>query len=369
MICGPSITTIEEAAKMFITSKDIFRPNVLFFLETVAMAGSAFALGQGLSNARASRERTERISHTGTTIASMMLKGAKPGEMRREDLQLHIFNCLALITAYPVCVLNRIRGNTYDFRVVSRCNQAAKRLQQLRPIERDDTESESMTDASGVTVEEGTTNEMEHFFEMLSLELELEFRTSFSRSGLPSLAHQRVMYNIRNHLDDLTDFYHLGEIRPALIRENIDMMAAAGRDCGIPAFRDNLNPIAFLRIVDTATRIVCLSIPVQTCTTLAWSMMTRVAFEIGGISIITATALTILDEMWSLWDPYAKGINAYAWTLGIAREIDSMLNDVYDSDWDKDKGLPLRKHGYNVSEMRTHSPRSPRTYEATRESG
>ncbi|RSL67133.1 hypothetical protein CEP51_012699 [Fusarium floridanum] len=259
----------------------------------------------------------------------MILKGARSGEMRREDLQLHVFNCLALITAFP----------------------AAKRLQQLRPIEKDDDKTESVTDDSGVTVQYGTTNEMEHFFEILSLELEQEFRTSFSRSGPPSMIPQRVTHNIRNHLDDLDDFYRLGEGRPPIIRENIDMMAVAGRDCGIYAYRENLNPIAFLWTTDIVTRIVCLSIPIQTCTTLSWPMITRVVFEIVGISIVTATTLTILDEMWGIWDPYAKGINAYSWTLGIAREIDSMLNDVYDSDWDKDGGLPLRKHGYNASRM------------------
>ncbi|RSM09807.1 hypothetical protein CDV31_007547 [Fusarium ambrosium] len=149
----------------------------------------------------------------------MILKGARSGEMRREDLQLHVFNCLALVTAFPVCVLNRIRGNTHDFRVVMRCNQAAKRLQQLRPIEIDDDKTESVTDDSGVIVQYGTTNEMEHFFEILSLELEQEFRTSFSRSGPPSMIPQRVTHNIRNHLDDLDDFYRLGEGRPAIIRE------------------------------------------------------------------------------------------------------------------------------------------------------
>ncbi|KAL6354888.1 hypothetical protein LRP88_12246 [Fusarium phalaenopsidis] len=200
---------------------------------------------------------------------------------------------------------------------------------------------------------------MEHFFEILSLQLEREFRTS-SRSKLPSIAPQRVMYNIRNHLDDLADICDFGTFRTPLIREflmpgiansltrtgeNVDLMAMIGRESSVYAYSDNVKPIAFLWTFDIVARVLCLSLPIQTCTTLAWSMMGRAALEIAGISVITATALTILNEIWGLWDPYAKGVNIYSWTLGVAREIDAMLNDVYDSDRDRDKGLPLRKHG------------------------
>jgi hypothetical protein len=127
-------------------------------------------------------------------------------------------NCLALVTAYPVCLANRIRGNTHDPCVVTLCNRAAKRLQQLRPIEKDDPGTRSETNTSSVTFQEGTRNEMEHFFEILSLQLEREFRTS-SRSKLPSIAPQRVMYNIRNHLDDLADICDFGTFRTPLIRK------------------------------------------------------------------------------------------------------------------------------------------------------
>ncbi|UPL01920.1 hypothetical protein LCI18_012854 [Fusarium solani-melongenae] len=313
----------------------------------------------------------ERVAHTATTVAAAVLKSAKPGDMRREDLQLNVFNCLALVTAYPVCLVNRIRGNTHDPCVVTLCNRAAKRLQQLRPIEKDDPETRSVTNTSSVTFQEGTRNEMEHFFEILSLQLEREFRTS-SRSKLPSIAPQRVMFNIRNHLDDLADICDFGTFRTPLIRkilcagiansltttgENVDLMAMIGRESSVYAYSDNVKPIAFLWTFDIVARVLCLSLPIQTCTTLAWSMVGRAALEIAGISVITATALTILNEIWGLWDPYAKGVNIYSWTLGVAREIDAMLNDVYDSDRDRDKGLPLRKHGYDAWKIPSDKPR------------
>ncbi|KAJ4245636.1 hypothetical protein NW757_009899 [Fusarium falciforme] len=162
------------------------------------------------------------------------------------------------------------------------------------------------------------------------------------------------MYNIRNHLDDLADICDFGTFRTPLIRENVDLMAMIGRESSVYAYSDNVKPIAFLWTFDIVARVLCLSLPIQTCTTLAWSMMGRAVLEIAGISVITATALTILNEIWGLWDPYAKGVNIYSWTLGVAREIDAMLNDVYDSDRDRDKGLPLRKHGYRVTNLGLH---------------
>lgn len=128
-----------------------------------------------------------------------------------------------------------------------------------------------------------------------------------------------------------------------------------GRECCVSAYQDNVNPLAFLWTVDIAARLICASLPLQTCTTLAWSMMTRAVFEIAGISVIAATSLTILDEIWRLWDPFAKSINMYSWTLGLAREIDLMVSGVYDSDMDKDSGLPLREHGFNAWVLSTDS--------------
>ncbi|EEU42119.1 uncharacterized protein NECHADRAFT_86045 [Fusarium vanettenii 77-13-4] len=347
-ICGPTATTIEEmTAARFIPPQQIFRPNVVIFLEAVAAAGGAWALTQGITSSRSSREKMEGIAHASTTVAGMILKGAKSGDKKRAKLQLHVFNCLALITAYPVCVLHRLCGNTLDPCVVARCNRAAKRLQRLRPIEKDDPETESTISTSSVTFQEYTRNEKKHFFEMLSLQLEREFRTSFSQPKLPSMASHRVLFNLRNHIDDLSDSFDLGAVRPPILRENADIMGGAGRESSAYAYRDHTTPTVLLWAIDIATRVLCIGLPLQTCTVLSWSMMGRVVFEITGISLIAATALTILSEIWRLWDPYSRGINMYSWTLGVAREIDAMLNDVYDSDIDKNRGLPLRKHGYN----------------------
>ncbi|KAI8713492.1 hypothetical protein NCS52_01293900 [Fusarium sp. LHS14.1] len=356
-ICGPTATTIEEiTAARFIPPQQIFRPNVVIFLEAVVAAGGTWALTQGVTSSRSSRQKMEHVTHASTTVVGMILKGAKFGSMEREELQLHVFNCLTLATAYPVCVWHHLCGNTLDPDVVARCNRAAKRLQQLRPIEKDDPETQSTSNTSSFTFQEDTRNEKKYFFEMLSLQLEREFRTSFPQSKLPSMAPQRIMFNIRNHIDDLSDSLDLGAIRPPIIRENADMMGMHGRESSIYAYRDYSTPIVLLWIIDIATRVLCIGLPLQTCTVLSWSMMGRVVFEITGISLIAATAFTVLSEIWRLWDPHLKGINMYSWTLGVAREIDAMLNDVYDSDLDEHRGLPLRKHGYDERKTPTNTP-------------
>ncbi|KAM0429691.1 hypothetical protein ACHAPT_006297 [Fusarium lateritium] len=286
----------------------------------------------------------------------MVLKGVKPQGMRREHMQLHVFNCLALLAVYPVCLLHQLRGNTYDPCVVARCNRAAKRLQQLHPLEEDDPESERATSTStSTTSQEGTRNEMEHFFVTLSLQLEYEFCTSLSRSKVPSMAPQRIMYHLRNHLDNVADYCDLGTFRAPIIRENADALGIAGRESRIYAYWD-FHPGVLLWVMDITTRVLCFVLPIQTCITLARAMMIRTSLEILGMSIIGATTITALSEMWRLWDPYDKGINSYSWTLGIAREIDAMLNDDFDSDRAMDKGLPPRKHGYDDWKGTTDTP-------------
>lgn len=60
------------------------------------------------------------------------------------------------------------------------------------------------------------------------------------------------------------------------------------------------------------------------------------------MALISATVMTILEEMWCLWDPYGKAINTLTWTRGIASEIDHMLNEFYEYD----TATLIRKHAY-----------------------
>lgn len=47
----------------------------------------------------------------------------------------------------------------------------------------------------------------------------------------------------------------------------------------------------------------------------------------------------LTDEMWAIWNPYRLGINVHSWILGIAREMDLLVNDFYEPE-------PVRPHSY-----------------------
>ncbi|KAF4995644.1 hypothetical protein FDECE_12739 [Fusarium decemcellulare] len=250
-------------------------------LETIVAFGGTVFVTQGLICLRSSRERLERVAHTAINVAVSILKGTLP-VTERTKLQLRIFEFLALVTAYPVCLLHQMRGNTYDPSVVQICQDAALRLQKLRPIRVDQYSRKGLADTPrDYSTSADTLTETKHFFEKLSLQLDHDFRTFSTRAQPPSMAPQRVIFSIRKHLEDLID------------SEDLHM----GRSPIIP------------------------------------------------IIVIGATAFTILNEVTSLWDPYGRAVNMYSWTLGIAREIDCMM-DEYDG---TDLSTTGRRHGYNAA--------------------
>lgn len=150
--------------------------------------------------------------------------------------------------------------------------------------------------------------------------------------------------------------------RHAVAGENIDMLALAGRECSIFSYTD-VAPVAFLWTVDVACRLLSFGIPAQNCDWLVNStrpprenfdavtgkhstdiqlpmMVTMVSM--AGIAVMSATILTVLNEMWKMWDPFGRGTNTYAWTLGVAMEIDNLVNEFYEYDT---RGL-VRMHAY-----------------------
>ncbi|KAF4979725.1 hypothetical protein FZEAL_4120 [Fusarium zealandicum] len=328
--CGAQASTLEAMAS---AKKDRYRdmvqPETLLYFETVIAGGGAFILAQGFFSSRAARERMERVGHTAVTVATSLLKGTRFGIDGPEQLQFRVYHCLALLTAYPVCLVHQIRGNTYDPLVVERCRDTAVQLQKSRPL--------------GVRL--GLPTRDCRAFERLSLDIEREYCERYSRDRDPSMAPQRIIYNIRNHLEDLMDSNELIMSRSPIVRENIDIMAISGRECSVFAFTDAV-PITFLTTIDLMARIICLSLPWQVCASFQGVDPNRTMLEFAGTSIISATALTILHEIRKLWDPFSKGLNTFAWTLGIAKEIDCMLNEFYGKDRGARDERDVRIHGY-----------------------
>jgi hypothetical protein len=143
------------------------------------------------------------------------------------------------------------------------------------------------------------------------------------------------------------------ECRLTSIGENIDMLAYSGRESFVNSFGD-ISPQVLIWVIDVSVRIIALTLPAQNCdwiinTTkdvhgylMFPTLMTFVA--ILGISAVSATVLTLLSEMWQMWDPYSYGLNNHSWMLGIAREIDYMVNE-YD---EQDECAKIRRHAYMV---------------------
>lgn len=131
------------------------------------------------------------------------------------------------------------------------------------------------------------------------------------------------------------------------------MMAFSGRECFIFSFRD-VAPLVLLRLLDVCMRMIALTLPAQNCDWIINStrdthgrimvprLMTIVA--IFGISAVSALLLMLLNEIWQMWDPFRHGFNNFAWTLGLAREIDAMVNE-YD---ERDEASRIRKHAYMI---------------------
>jgi hypothetical protein len=127
--------------------------------------------------------------------------------------------CLALVVAFPVALLQEIEHNTWEPDITRHCQEAALALQQLREgatqldeldIHRRvfNTESNYIPDLVPVA----------YFFEIFSLQLEKEYRTQLTKTEIPSMASHHIIYNIRNHFENLVDQGNLDERRAPIVR-------------------------------------------------------------------------------------------------------------------------------------------------------
>lgn len=351
--CGgelPGLDGVPNKAKP--PNRRALKSRYVVFAEGLVAALGCFVLAQGHFSLRATRERMERVKQTAITMTYSLLKTTTTNNATGYDnseLQLVVYECLALTVAYPVALLQQMRDNTCEPAITKYCHEAAAALRHLRlggnADDRPYSRPKPWSDDPPKLVP------VEHFFEIFSLQLEKEFRKQPMRTKIPSMGPQHIIYCIRNHFENLIDGANLDERRAPIIRENIDMMALAGRECSVFAYRD-VAPIAFLWAVDGSMRLIALVLPAQHCDYIinsprntAGEMMFPTAMTIlamVGISAISSIILVLLQELWNMWDPFGRGINTFSWTLGIAREIDDMLNEYAEDD---EKYL-IRVHSY-----------------------
>jgi hypothetical protein len=62
---------------------------------------------------------------------------------------------------------------------------------------------------------------VEYFFEIFSLQLEAEFRRQSITTRVPSLAPQYIVYNLRNHFENIVDMGNLDDRRTPIMRTTV----------------------------------------------------------------------------------------------------------------------------------------------------
>ncbi|CEJ92927.1 hypothetical protein VHEMI08554 [[Torrubiella] hemipterigena] len=329
---------------------------LLMWSETMVTMAVCFLIGQGFYGLRHLRERMERVRQTAITVAYAFLKTTiRRRRCLDDELELKIFECLALLTAYPVALYHQIQGNTCEPAVTNYCREISRALKSLR-----DGKWEIGCSPPGMLAHERSVT-VEYFFERFSLNLDAEYRRQAVQTKTPSMAPQYIIYKLRNHFEDFVDAGSIARHSGPIIRENIDLFAMAGRDCGIYSLRDVV-PITLLSVVDFCGRVVAFGVPVQNCEWIISETDAQVHNSVAPraeifvawvvLSIISAAVLSILDEMWRLWDPLGKSTNVYAWSLGIASEIDHMLNEFYE----QDTSTLDRRHAYMGSSIPLSPP-------------
>ncbi|RFN52271.1 hypothetical protein FIE12Z_3457 [Fusarium flagelliforme] len=186
----------------------------------------------------------------------------------------------------------------------------------------------------------------DHFFEAFSLELEMEYRNecriSCSRNKLPPQATPQIITRIRMILENLIDDYQLDLSRSPIVRENIDVMALSARE-GLIYSHDDVIPVGFLNIFGVIARGMCFMVPFILDFDWDSLSMTHRILPWLLIAFVSATGLTIIGETSRLWKTFRR-MNTYAWTLGIAQEIDKLVQDQ-----DGREEIDERKHGYMIS--------------------
>ncbi|EGX97083.1 hypothetical protein CCM_01742 [Cordyceps militaris CM01] len=307
-------------------------------------AATAFLLGQGYTAVRLAMEKMENIRECIITLAYALIKtiGVPDGGHSPDELQLTVYECLALLVAYPVALIHQVKGNRCNPAVRQYCQQAAYRIKQFH-------NGSKPVPGSPCTISEDNDGPLygvirvEHYFELWSLNLEKEFTDQYTRQGPPSMSPQHILYTLRNHFENMIDNRCLDPVRASFVREKINMLALAGGESSVYG-GPSVAPIFLFGVVDVIGRGVAVVLPIRQCQWIVSQsgINLGLSFRIMVLAMASALIMMVLTEMWSLRTPFQSGINTFPWTLGIASETDNMLNEFDESR----TVLPVREHKY-----------------------
>ncbi|PFH61082.1 hypothetical protein XA68_18290 [Ophiocordyceps unilateralis] len=295
----------------------------------------------GPGSVRIAREHMERISSFSFMLAYSFLKSCGGGT------EVIIYECLALLAAYPVVLLQELRHNTCEPDVTGYCREVAKRLFILRhdyglrsrlatmSMNRAYNEIRATVERSYRIGNSRRCQQVDYFFEIFVLQLHGEYEQQTMRANRPSAMSNHIVCNLNSHIDMFAQHGGVCQRMP-IMREVVDRMCQTGQACRLFAKRD-VCPLIFLWSVYILGWSVAIYNPVQRSDMFAISnadnglLPSRFScFIMIMMSGLSALLTSLLQEMLSMWDPYGKAINEHAWTMGNGMAIDYLLHDFYD---------------------------------------
>ncbi|KAF7560798.1 hypothetical protein G7046_g3352 [Stylonectria norvegica] len=184
------------------TTTPIFQHLPLF----ITLAGCVIA-AQGQYRACVLREKMVTIAQTTQELVYYFLMTTTHGNGDLETLQLHVYECLALLTVFPVAMVHQINRNPHEIDAPTLCAEAAESLLNLKV-------------ASMSPFEKSSRFENDHFFQLFSLKMEKELVRTHKCSNVRSRAPQRILYSMRNHIENMVDSNIIDVQRAPFIRKS-----------------------------------------------------------------------------------------------------------------------------------------------------
>ncbi|RDA88854.1 hypothetical protein CP532_5526 [Ophiocordyceps camponoti-leonardi (nom. inval.)] len=304
-----------------------------------------------LSSLRSAREHMERINGHTFSLAYSFLKSCGGGT------QPIIFECLALLAAYPVVLLQELQQNTCEPNVTDYCREVGKKLCLLR-------HGCKMGSSNGSTVRTGSTNisnettttrppyttetetstsctmsrpefeDVDYFFEIFVLQLHMDYDTHDMRANRPSSMSNHIICNLNSHIDMFAEHGGICS-RVPIMRELVDHLCQLGYTSRSFAKGDAC-PVTYHWGVIVTGILVAFNNHYKRAEWFVGSESTgpppmlfslvRAAF----LSAVSALLTSVLKELHDMWDPYGKAINQHAYTMRNAMAIDNLVHDYYD---------------------------------------
>ncbi|RDA94948.1 hypothetical protein CP533_0096 [Ophiocordyceps camponoti-saundersi (nom. inval.)] len=306
-------------------------------------------IAQAFPSVRSARELMERSNAICFDLAYAFLKCCDGGT------QPVIFECLALLAAFPVVLLEELRMNTCEPNVTGYCKEAGRKMCLLRHGIYNGS-SVGSTMMTGGSVRSRTDNtaessgsmlrpqfeQVDYFYEIFVLQLHMDYDAHDMRVNRPPSMANHIICNLNSHIDQF--WQHGGaNSRIAIMREQAEVLCSLIYSTR-PLSKHEVSPVIFQRATSVMTVLVALNIPYQRASWFYVGPTTYICtfLKIVLVSALSAALTSLVHELHLMWDPFGKAIiNKYGWTARNAMAIDNLVHDFYE-----DNDNIVRPHGF-----------------------